>query len=60
MNGIAPLGEGKSLYGTYVAPECTTMELNCEGSFLITSMGGLYNVGHDGYVGEDYTGGWDN
>lgn len=60
MNGIAPLCEGKSLYGTYVAPECTTMELNCEGSFLITSMGGLNNVGHDGFIGEDYIGGWDN
>lgn len=60
MNGIAPLGEGKSLYGTYVAPECRTMELNCEGSFCLISSNGILDVNHDGFVGEDCSNGWDN
>ena len=60
MNGIATLVEGRSQHGTYDAPTCTILELNCEGSFLITSVGGLNKVGHDGFFGEDYTDGWDN
>ena len=52
MSGIAK---------NYVAPECTTTELDCEGSFcLISSNGNLFDVDHDGYIGSDYTGGWDN
>ena len=45
----------------YEAPVCTAMDLNCEGSFcLISSNGNLFDVDLDGYVGSDYTGGWDN
>ena len=51
MNGIAK---------TYETPYCTSMELNCEGSFcLISSKGGLYDVDHDGFVGGSYNGPWD-
>lgn len=60
MNGIAPLKEVKSLCETYVAPLCTVTELDCEGSFcLIYSNAGMNNVDHDGFVGSDYNGGWD-
>lgn len=60
MKGIATLCEGKSLSEAYVAPSCSSMELNCEGSFcLVNSRGGLLEVKHDDFVGSDYTGGWD-
>ena len=51
MNGIAK---------TYETPYCTSMELNCEGSFcLVNSPGGLFDLEHDDFVGSDYEDGWD-
>ena len=51
MSGIAK---------NYVAPECTTTELDCEGSFCLISSNGILDVDHDGFVGEDCSNGWDN
>ena len=60
MNGIAALNQGRSLCGTiYETPSCSVMEFISEGMLCI-SQGGLPNVGHNGFVGEDYSGGWDN
>ena len=60
MNRIPAHYEGKSFCKTYVAPGCTVVELNCEDSFcLLQSNGTLGDLDHDGFIGDDYTGGWD-
>lgn len=60
MKGIAALYQGRSRYETtYETPACTVMEFISEG-ILCFSQGGLNNVGHNGFAGEDFSGGWDN
>lgn len=60
MNGIAALNQGRShREATYETPSCTVMEFISEG-LLCVSQGGFNNLGHNGFVGEDFSGGWDN
>ena len=46
---------------TYVAPVCTTVELNCESSFCLVSSGAnLGDVNHNGFTPGDSFNGWDD